>query len=1131
MSPRFQAKHRWYLLRDKEQLGPFTYEQLLGLKQARKLFENDKLLPVGESQWISAQSIAGLFSSHKETILQGQDGGEATFHHPDSSSRATLQQWPIIPGYEIVDKLGQGGMGIVYKARHLGLDRLVALKMLPSQEKTGSNTLARFQREAKLLAKLEHPNIVQVYDVGEHEGQPYIALEMINGGDLADYLQKQKPTIEIIAAFVEKLARAVHLAHENGIVHRDLKPSNILLTKKGQPKITDFGIAKDLDQTSHQTATGALLGTPGYMAPEQASGNVEMIDARTDVYALGIILYEMLTGQLPFSGPGQVVIYHVLNSTPKTFRKLKLEVPSELENICFRCLAKNPKKRYESSLELAEALHTFRKSSSQVDSGSANSRRWLWPVVGGGIAIAILMAVLVLLNQRFDTVPPEKEPVQVVQQPPLQNEIPPDPAPTPPKIDSPKKENNVKPPPKPEPAIREFKRLQSEWQETTRATERIRYLLQLEEAQAYLRQGLFQQAHKVLDQCSPQHRHWEWYYLRGEKPKKLVVKSYLEGKLVQNFHDHNLPVSSVVIDAKTRRIISTEIEDGSKLYIPKAKIWDANTGKLLSTISTSRQQLFCVALSLDGNQLLTAGLNNDKLELMSWTMDDGRRLFRSVSHAAEVHSLAFSPDAKQFASAGKRATSNKDEYVADLKIWDANRGTVELSLDGHSGMVMGVAFSSDGKYLVSGGRDKTLKIWNALTGKELRTLIGHEDAVTSAAFSPDGTRIVSGSYDSTIKVWNAITGKVILTIPAHVRAINSVAYSPNGQEILSASDDETIKVWDVDSGKELLNLQGHTKSVNCALFSKAGSDLISASDDTTVKLWNISKKGHSNAVRDVLLSPKGEFTLSASEDQTIRVSRTQDGQVLHVLKGHTASVNCLDYWPGSRLIVSGSDDHTLKLWNLDTGTTQGTLEGHDGPVTNVRFSPDGKLLASSSTDHSIKIWNVSDEKWIRTLTGHSAPVRCLSFDPTGKTLLSGSDDKTAHLWDVESGKALQRFSDHAGEVLSVAFHPSGSSVLTASADNLIRLWEVETGKLIRSFQGHSARVNSIVFSPDGERLLSASNDGAIKIWEIVTGQETLTLTGHKGAIHCAKFTGDGRQIVSGGADRDVRLWGSGKSIK
>jgi serine/threonine-protein kinase len=299
-----------------------------------------------------------------------------------------LTAWPIVPGYQILGELGRGGMGVVYKAQQMGLKRPVALKMILAGSHAGAEDLARFRREAEAIARLQHPNIVQVYEVGEHNGLPFFSLEFAESGSLAAKLNGTPlPPLEA-ARLVETLAGAVQAAHQRGVIHRDLKPANVLLTAEGTPKITDFGLAKKLDEAAGQTQSGAILGTPSYMAPEQAGGRTKDLGPATDVYALGAILYELLTGRPPFKAANSLdTLRLVLEQEPVRPRQLQPHVPRDLETICLKCLHKSPQHRYASAVALAEDLECWLagKLISARPVGNAE-RLWCWCRRHPGIA-------------------------------------------------------------------------------------------------------------------------------------------------------------------------------------------------------------------------------------------------------------------------------------------------------------------------------------------------------------------------------------------------------------------------------------------------------------------------------------------------------------------------------------------------------------------------------------------------------------------------------------------------------------------------------------------------------------------------------------------------------------------------
>jgi serine/threonine protein kinase len=286
-----------------------------------------------------------------------------------------------VPGYEIREQIGRGGMGVVYKAWDTGLQRPVAVKMLVYGGCAGPEQVARFEREAAVLGRVQHPNVVRVYGYGVTDGQPFLAMELLEGNSLANKLAGAPLPPHEAVSLAESLASALHVVHEQGIVHRDVKPSNVLFSQDGIPKIVDFGLAKLLDQASPgQTQTGAVVGTPSYMAPEQAQGRVEQIGPRTDVYSLGATLYELLTGRPPFKAATPLdTILQVMHDEPVPPRQLNTKVPRDLETICLKCLHKEPQRRYASAQALADDLRLFlegRPISARPVSQVERLRRW-----------------------------------------------------------------------------------------------------------------------------------------------------------------------------------------------------------------------------------------------------------------------------------------------------------------------------------------------------------------------------------------------------------------------------------------------------------------------------------------------------------------------------------------------------------------------------------------------------------------------------------------------------------------------------------------------------------------------------------------------------------------------------------
>jgi WD40 repeat protein len=476
------------------------------------------------------------------------------------------------------------------------------------------------------------------------------------------------------------------------------------------------------------------------------------------------------------------------------------------------------------------------------------------------------------------------------------------------------------------------------------------------------------------------------------------------------------------------------------------------------------------------------------------------------------------------------------EVVYGLEEW---WDTCESVLKGHTQMVTSVAFSKDGRMVVSGSDDRSVRIWNVETGKEVRTVKEHHLAkVTSVAFSPCGRRVVSASRDNTIRILNIESCKEERVIEGHSSTVTCVAFSPDGAKLVSGSQAADIRIWDVATGQKVKVIEGHLSTVTSVAFSADGKEVVSGSDDRFIRVWDVETcrkvkefRGHSARVNSVAFSNDGKQVVSGLDDKTIQVWNVKREVEELVLRGHTARVSSVAFSPDGKWVVSGSNDRTVRLWNVAGGGAQEMLmEGHGHAITSVAFSPDGRRVVSGAQDTTIRVWNVEVREKSRAVQG-TVPVISVSFSQDGHRLVSGCNDKSVRIWSVETGEEML-LQGHAAKVNSVAFSSDGRRVISGSDDKTIRIWNADSGTKVKQFKKQSAKINSVAFSNDGRRVVGALDDKGVKIWSC-NGDEEKTLKGHSEQVTCVAFSPDGRWVVSGSDDRTIRIWDveSGKREK
>jgi WD40 repeat protein/predicted Ser/Thr protein kinase len=1028
-------------------------------------------------------------------------------------SGSALRRARAVPGYEILGELGRGGMGVVYKARQKSLDRVVALKMILAGAHAGKPQRERFRGEAEAAAQLQHPNIVHVYEIGEHERCPYFSLEFVDGRSLNAILSENPPLPPIeAAALVEHLAQAVHYAHQRGIVHRDLKPSNILLTHEGTPKITDFGLAKRLEGGTSNTRTGDILGTPSYMAPEQAAGKSREIGACTDIYSLGAILYEVLTGWPPFEGSSAFdTVYMVITAEPVRPSQRNARVPPDLETICLKCLEKDPTKRYPNARALAEDLRRFQKG----EPIEARPVGWLergvkWvrrrPAVSALLAL-LFVSVLALLIGGWASA------IQLYH-------------------------GNLE--------LQSARKKQHADLVHLNVTNGTHYL---EEEDLFASLIWFARALKLEDNEA-----------RIEAHRLRIAAVLRECPRLSQLWVHEDSVRDVSFSPDGRWVLSASSDgtarvwdaaggkarfdpplqhesyifrasyspDGGRIVTASAdetaRIWDAATGQPIALLRGHKGTVRDANFSPDGNQVVTGG--EDKTARL-WDAVTGKQLRPPLLHDGAVIHASFHPDGKHLLTASADGSA---------RIWQIGADSVkEVARMRHNAAITCACFDRAGKLVATASEDATARIWDAANGKPITAPLRHYGPVLYVSFRPDGLQLATAATALRAWVWDTKTGLVALPPLRHESAVCCVVFSPDGKRLLTASDDNTACVWDGTSGRPLTAPIQHNGTVVRAIFNPDGQHIVTGDKDTTVRVYDLTTAtppvpplAHGQPLRQAVFSPDGSQVLTAGTD-TARIWDAKSGKQLIELRGHKGPVVHARYSEDGSRIVTASGDATARVWDAATGKTIATLEGHKDAVTTAVFSPDGQRLLTASADATARIWDAATGRTLVELGSgedhHQKEILDAVFSPDGSRVATASLDFTARIWDAASGRPIGKIIHHRRRVVRVAFSPDGRRLATASFDQTARIWDAATGEaLLKEPLQHPGPVRDISFSPDGQAVLTTAEDNTARVWDVTSGKSLLPPLRHNGTVTMGRFSQDGKWIVTASDDNTGRVW-------
>ncbi len=1058
--------------------------------------------PVTDNQ-SSVVSSEGEHVGGERSKLEGQESGgrgerPQEVPHPPFKVR--------FGDYELLEEIAHGGMGVVYRARQVSLNRTVAVKMLLFGQFAGKTAFERFRAEAQTAAQLQHPNIVAIHEIGETDGQPYFSMDYVAGRNLADLVRDRPMAAPHAAVYVRKIALAVQYAHTQGVLHRDLKPANVLIDEADEPRVTDFGLARRLVGDSELTLTGQVVGSPNFMPPEQGAGKKARLGPASDVYGLGALLYCLLTARPPFVAETfEATLEQVLHTEPVAPRQLNPGLPLDLETICLKCLEKDPARRYASAAELADELDRFLKGD-PIHARPIGSvgKLWRWcrrkPAVArmaGGSLVAVLVVSAIA-------------------------------------------------------AWRVGRAREQQRRET--------YYAAVALADKFIQEGGTDRAMDLLLQCPEEFRHWEWGYLVAQCHQELLSIDSHTNRIPDHVYSY---IGNVAFDITGRFLITHGFDR-------RIKIWSALTGREVAQLQTTNLSGTSWALHPSGPFLAVGTSNGlvrcldlearREFAVLSRAGTSETAATDAAIEIGEVTSMAYAPDGTALAAATASGTVTVWEVGAGRERWTTSfpvrSPEVRFTTNGNRLVVKGhlgawwlspttgsvlkseqldslryweMFVSPDGDSVVTFGTEGEVEL-RVAGGAPRRLGTSSGDQVSSSRrvfFSRDGRLFCTGGDRGTARVFRMPSGEEMLSLPERVHFAN---FSPGGRRLVVLTADRRVQVWDLERRAKAMTLRGHLMLVECAEFAPDGGRIATADQNGVVKIWPGSpgRAAWANGPwpHCFRTSPDGRFVVGNCVVGRMKIWDPDSGRLVRTLRARFDKPVQSDLSPDGKSIVTAALDPIARVWDLASGSLAGTYQGHTNGLCCVRFSHDGRFLATSDTVGIVKLWDVASRSQRLSLETGMLRVWGIEFNKPCDRAVVTSWGCRAFVWNLNSGQ-VERWLPGPAAALGSFFAPDGQTLVVFAMDGSIRVYDTVSWKVKTILKSRGRGTSGLDFTPDSRRMAVPSADhasfgfdaGVLQIWDAEHWREIVAIRSEVDQFGEARFIKpDGLRLVVPNSD-------------